>query len=107
MVEKARNPNQQSKKRLADFTTLIVSLAIIMLANFLSSYLFGRFDLTSEKRYTLSENTITQLENLEDVVFVRVYLEGNLPTEFRELLPLKKHWMILRLMLAAISNTNS
>jgi ABC-2 type transport system permease protein len=85
MVEKARNPNQQSKKRLADFTTLIVSLAIIMLANFLSSYLFGRFDLTSEKRYTLSENTITQLENLEDVVFVRVYLEGNLPTEFREL----------------------
>lgn len=85
MVEKAKNPKQQSKKRLADFTTLVVSLAIIVLANFLSSYIFGRFDLTSEKRYTLSENTINQLENLEDVVFVRVYLEGNLPTEFREL----------------------
>lgn len=85
MVEKAKNPKQQSKKRLADFTALIVSLAIIVLTNFLSSYIFGRFDLTSEKRYTLSDNTISQLENLEDVIFVRVYLEGNLPTEFREL----------------------
>ncbi|MDP4762560.1 MAG: gliding motility-associated ABC transporter substrate-binding protein GldG [Salibacteraceae bacterium] len=84
MVEKAKH-NPQGKKRLADITVLLVSIAIVIILNFLSSYIFGRFDLTSEKRYTLSKNTITQLETLEDVVFVRVYLEGNLPTEFREL----------------------
>ena len=48
-------------------------------------FFFERIDLTAEKRYTLSGATIKNLENLEDIVFVRVYLEGNLPTEFREL----------------------
>lgn len=64
---------------------LLIGLAAIVLLNFLGSFVFERFDLTAEKRFTLSETTTEQLENLEDVVFIRVYLEGNLPTEFREL----------------------
>ena len=56
-----------------------------LLLNFTGSFIFDRFDLTEEKRYTLSEATTDQLQNLDEILFVRVYLEGNLPTEFREL----------------------
>lgn len=83
MVEKKQNSKRS--KRWSDLALLLISLVSVVVINFLSSFIFGRFDLTSEKRYTLSETTINELENLEDVVFVRVYLEGNLPTEFREL----------------------
>ncbi len=37
---------------------------------------FIRFDLTSEGRYTLSDYTINILENLNDKVYIKVYLEG-------------------------------
>lgn len=73
------------KKSLIDFSSLAIWVVVIILVNTVSGFFFARFDLTQEKRYTLSEATTSQLENLEDVVFIRVYLEGNLPTEFREL----------------------
>ena len=73
------------KKSLIDLSSLVIWFLVIILINTVSGYFFARFDLTQEKRYTLSEATTDQLENLEDVVFIRVYLEGNLPTEFREL----------------------
>lgn len=45
-----------------------------------------RFDLTSDNRFTLSETTIDIIENLDDVVYIQVYLEGNdLPAEFVQL----------------------
>jgi len=72
-------------KKWIDLGTLAMALLGIVLINYVGAYVFERFDLTSEKRYTLSDATIDNLENLEDIVFVRVYLEGNLPTEFREL----------------------
>lgn len=41
-----------------------------------------RFDLTEEGRYTLSEETISTLENLNDTIRVTVYLTGDLPMSF-------------------------
>ena len=83
MVEKGRN--RLNNKKWFDIGSLLVWLLIMLLINFVGNYFFHRFDLTEEKRYTLSESTTNRVETLEDVVFVRVYLEGNLPTEFREL----------------------
>ncbi|HAW19049.1 MAG TPA: gliding motility-associated ABC transporter substrate-binding protein GldG [Flavobacteriales bacterium] len=79
------NKSTSMKKSLIDLSSLVIWFLVIILINTVSGYFFARFDLTQEKRYTLSEATTDQLENLEDVVFIRVYLEGNLPTEFREL----------------------
>ncbi len=84
MVETSVNKSIKGKKWI-DIGTLIVALVGIILLNYVGSFFFERIDLTAEKRYTLSGATIKNLENLEDIVFVRVYLEGNLPTEFREL----------------------
>jgi ABC-2 type transport system permease protein len=60
--------------------TLIIGLNIIF------SFFFARLDLTVEKRYTLSKSTKTMLKNLEDVIYVKVYLSGKkLPPDYAEL----------------------
>ena len=45
----------------------------------------SRWDLTAEKRYTLSESTISILKNIKKPLKVDVYLEGNFPASFRQL----------------------
>ena len=78
MVEK----NVNKKK---DLTTLIAGVVVIVLINYIGSFAFGRFDLTSEKRYTLSDNSKKLASNLEDIVYVKVYLEGEFPAGFKRL----------------------
>ncbi len=63
--------------------TLVI--AIILLLNFISSFIFTRFDLTTEKKYSLNEKTKELLQSLDDVVFFKVYLEGEFPPEFDKL----------------------
>ena len=55
---------------------LLVVIAAVVLVNFLSSFFFYRIDLTKDKRHSLSESTIEMLKNLEDRVYIRVYLKG-------------------------------
>ena len=74
---------QQIKKQ--NIFQLILTLLIIILISYISSFVFLRFDLTSEKRYTLSNTTKEMLKELDDVVFVKVYLEGDLPYGFKRL----------------------
>ncbi len=60
-------------------------MGIIVLLNYLSSFIFYRFDLTAEKRFSLSETTEEILEGLDDVVYIKVYLDGELPAGFLRL----------------------
>ncbi len=66
-------------------TQLIATLVILVLLNFAGSYYFKRFDLTSEKRYTLNEETIEMLKNLDDRVYIKVYLAGDFNASFTRL----------------------
>lgn len=59
-------------------------IAVILLA-FVLSFFFFRIDLTSEKRYTLSPYTKRVLKSLNDIVFIKVYLEGELNIPFRKM----------------------
>lgn len=79
MVEK----NTVNRKK--DLTLMVVGLVVILMVNYIGSFAFERFDLTSEKRYTLSETSIGLSEGLEDIVYVKVYLEGNFPAGFKRL----------------------
>lgn len=56
-----------------------LSIVAIILLNVASQYVFHRFDLTSEGRYTLSESTVEMLDSLDDGVYFEVYLEGQFP----------------------------
>lgn len=71
--------------RNRDLTTLLAGVAIIILINFIGSFAFHRFDLTSEKRYTLSDNSKNLVAGLDDIVYVKVYLEGEFPAGFKRL----------------------
>jgi ABC-2 type transport system permease protein len=64
---------------------LLVTIGIILMINYLSSFLYYRFDLTAEKRYSLSATTKKVLKGLDDVVYVKVYLDGELPAGFMRL----------------------
>ncbi|WP_338615205.1 gliding motility-associated ABC transporter substrate-binding protein GldG [Chryseobacterium gambrini] len=44
-----------------------------------------RLDLTKEKRYTLSDNTVKILESVNKPLVVDVYLEGDFPASFKQL----------------------
>ena len=51
----------------------------------MASFYFKRFDLTSEKRYTLASSTKNLLENLDDEVYLKVYLNGDFNPGFTRL----------------------
>ena len=64
---------------------LLISLAILALANILSQYLYTRFDLTAEKKFSIMPSTKKMVRNLKDVVTFKVYLEGDMPAGFKRL----------------------
>ncbi|MFO8053696.1 MAG: gliding motility-associated ABC transporter substrate-binding protein GldG [Bacteroidales bacterium] len=64
---------------------LILGLVIIALLNLIGQHYFTRFDLTSEKKYTLSETTKELVRSFDDYVTFRVYLEGDFPAGFKKL----------------------
>lgn len=64
---------------------MVLLVVLLILANLAASFKFTRFDLTSERRYSLSDATISLLENLDDYVYVKVYLEGDLPANYTKL----------------------
>lgn len=67
------------------FRTVIKTIVILVLINFLGSKLYKRFDLTEDKRYTLSEAAKNTLEGVEETLLVEVLLEGKFPAEFKRL----------------------
>lgn len=76
---------KKTNVRKREWMLLLLVLAGIAAVNVISSYVYTRFDLTTEKRYTLSDATKEILTNLDDIVFFRVYLEGEFPAGFKRL----------------------
>lgn len=77
--------NTINKRKQRDIGELLIGLILLISLNIVGQYIFSRFDLTSDKRYTISEATKEKLKGLEDVVFVRIYLDGDLPAGFKRL----------------------
>lgn len=73
--------NLESKK-LEDILKFLIGLLLLLIVNNLASRAFFRIDLTEEKRYTIAPPSRELLKNLNDVVFVEVYLAGDLPAGF-------------------------
>lgn len=64
---------------------LIITVLIVLLIGFISSRLFFRIDLTTDKRYTIHPSTKKAIEELDKKIYVKVYLDGDLPSAFEEL----------------------
>ena len=64
--------------------TCILLIALVLL-NVLNQSFYKRFDLTKDQRYTLSETTKTIVQQIAQALVIKVYLEGDFPSEFKRL----------------------
>jgi len=65
-----------------DLLQLGITLVLVVVVCLLGEIRFFRIDLTSEKKYTLSQPSRRLMSELDDVVYVKIYLDGELPAEF-------------------------
>ena len=70
------------RRSIIEFTMGVIAIVLIV---YISSFAHFRIDLTAEKRYTLDKPTKEVLADLDDIVSVRVYLDGDLPMGFRRM----------------------
>lgn len=75
-----------NKLKQNNILSLLAFIVIVFLVIYISSFVFFRLDLTSEKRYTLSESTVDLLEQNTEGIYIKIYLEGEgLPPGFKKL----------------------
>ncbi len=82
MTDKKTKANNPKKQQLTGFIILLVAIAVV---NILSESLYRRFDLTKEKRFTISPATKKLINKLDDVVYFNIYLEGDFPNSYKRL----------------------
>ncbi len=65
---------------------LFIKVCIVIVLNFILIFLFDlKFDLTQDKRHTISFETKEILSNLDDKIFIKIYLEGELNKDMQYL----------------------
>lgn len=72
----------KSSRRIHDLLILANAIVLVSILNVLASWYFFRIDLTEEKRYTIKPQTKELLRELDDNVYVEVFLDGDLNPGF-------------------------
>ncbi len=80
---------EKMKKRKSERSQSLLKLLLVVLlvvcVNLIFTNYFFRIDLTTEKRFSLSEASKKMAANVADVAYVKVYLEGEFPAGFKRL----------------------
>ena len=74
--------NTVTKNRLK---SVGITLFLILVINTIGSFFFYRLDLTKDKRYTLSSTSLHIIEQVKNPLYIKVYMQGELPSEFKRL----------------------
>jgi gliding-associated putative ABC transporter substrate-binding component GldG len=74
--------NTATKNRLK---SVGITLVLLLVLNTIGSFFFFRFDLTKDKRYTLSPTSLQIIEQVKNPLYIKVYMQGELPAEFKRL----------------------
>lgn len=64
---------------------LVIALALLVIVNILAGKIYTRVDFTKEKRYTLSPASKELAAKLDDILYVKVHLAGDLNPDFERL----------------------
>ena len=64
---------------------LLFTIGILLIVNIIGSQFFHRFDLTQDKRYTLSQTSLNILKEVKEPLIIDVFLKGQFPSEFKKL----------------------
>jgi gliding-associated putative ABC transporter substrate-binding component GldG len=65
--------------------SVLITIAILLIINGIGSQFFHRFDLTKDHRYTLSATSLTIIKEVQEPLYIKIYLQGDLPAEFKRL----------------------
>ena len=71
--------------KLRNWLQFLTAVAGIILVASVSSFLRLRYDLTEDKRFTLSEPTRHVLSHLKNDIYIQVYLDGDIPIPLKRL----------------------
>lgn len=74
-----------SSYKMQNLIQFLLLFGIIILVNIISSFVFTRFDLTSDKRYTISQPTRDLIQSIDEPMLFKVYLEGDIPPSYKRL----------------------
>ncbi|MEZ7505481.1 gliding motility-associated ABC transporter substrate-binding protein GldG [Flavobacterium sp. Arc2] len=69
----------------SNLKSVLITIAILLIVNSIGSQFFHRFDLTKDKRYTLSNTSLKIIEEVKEPLYIKIYLQGDLPAEFKRL----------------------
>jgi gliding-associated putative ABC transporter substrate-binding component GldG len=69
----------------SNLKNVLIIIAVLLLANGIGNSFFHRFDLTKDKRYTLSDTSLKIIEQVKNPLSVKIYMQGDLPAEFKRL----------------------
>ncbi|CAM1361134.1 Protein involved in gliding motility GldG [Tenacibaculum sediminilitoris] len=69
-------------KKLQHIALALIGLLVL---NYVANSVYKRFDLTQDKRYTLSEVSKNLIDKIDTPLTINVFLEGDFPAEFKRL----------------------
>jgi gliding-associated putative ABC transporter substrate-binding component GldG len=79
------NKKTQSLVQLALFLGIVVLLNVLANARIGGRSLYAVLDLTQDKHFTLTDGTRKLLRDLDEVVYIKILLEGKFPAGFKRL----------------------
>lgn len=74
-----------SERKKEHVLMFLIGVVLVVIVNQLITKYPVRFDLTEEKRYSISDASKQLLKSLDDVAYVEIYLDGDLPSGFKRL----------------------
>ena len=68
-----------------NLNNLFINLILLILINLISTLLYFRIDLTEDKKYSISSTSKNIIDEIDDVMYIKIYLEGDFPSGFKRL----------------------
>ena len=75
---------KKTASKIYNWTFLAIVIGAVVLVNIISSFVYKRYDMTADQRFSLSQGTVEFLKNtsnLKSRLNIKIYLDGNLPAE--------------------------
>jgi gliding-associated putative ABC transporter substrate-binding component GldG len=69
----------------SNLKSVLITIAILLIINVIGNQFFHRFDLTKDHRYTLSSTSLDIVKEVKEPLYIKIYLQGDLPAEFKRL----------------------
>lgn len=76
---------KKTNKRLQSYLNLLTVLIMVIIANTLGNIYYQRLDLTEEKRFTLSETSKRLCGKLDEKLYIKLFLDGEMSAKFKRL----------------------